>query len=377
MSQKNFASYGDMETLLTQLEVRLNEIDDKMETDGSNAHNHVNFKNRFTVGIRDAGGLGVGSVSEGGIGVKQYRIPTYTSTTGTMRDVIYRSNVYLPEDLGIKITLYARESPGSSQIINEAFTVYFESDEQSMVTRTLTLVNFNVTLTCYYDKIIIEFYHGASSTADTCYISYYIKTLGNIASGLSSHASGIGLVASTPYSFVVGKYNDTNDSADKIFTVGNGNGSESRSNAFAVGLTGGIEEKGAAYTMRGILDGEIYKSDGTSGEFVELEDGAVYLFSSVTRLISTGAWRGMNNYVIATQFNPSTGTGTGSSTTAQGAPQITAIGAAGTVGLTMAKLTYQDSYDLYHSKIGFGSCTTNCRVRWSLKKLCGSETEFY
>ena len=347
-----------------------------MNTNGSNASNNVKFKNGFTVGIRNSSisVLGVASVSEGGVDIIERMVPN-PPDTGNIRYIIRREEVYLP-DKGIALTLRTYE-PGTTNLISSTSNVYFSDvEEDPPYIDLIGLIDFEVTVTHYYNQIVIQFSRTNTGDNNSCIISFYTASMGNTASGVNSHASGIGLVASEPNSFVVGKYNDTNNSADKIFVVGNGDSNLSRSNAFAVGLTGGIEEKGTAYTMRGILDGEIYKADGTSGAFVELEDGAVYLFTSVTRLISTGAWRGMNNYVIATQFNPSTGAGTGSSTTAQGAPQITAIGAAGTVGLTMAKLTYQDSSNLYHSKIGFGSCTTNCQVRWSLKKLCGSETEF-
>jgi len=53
-----------------------------------------------------------------------------------------------------------------------------------------------------------------------------------LALGDYSHASGIGTIVNADYATVIGAYNDPSTSG--LFTIGNGNGDNNRSNALTV-----------------------------------------------------------------------------------------------------------------------------------------------
>lgn len=71
---------------------------------------------------------------------------------------------------------------------------------------------------------------------------------GTIASGLNSHTSGAGTIANSDDQFVTGKFNTVDNNNKFAFIVGNGNNTNVRSNAFAVGW-----------------DGKLYTNNSTEG----------------------------------------------------------------------------------------------------------------
>ena len=100
-----------------------------------------------------------------------------------------------------------------------------------------------------------------------------------------------------------------------------------------------------------------------------------------TRLKSTGALRGIQAYFIGATWNPITTTaGNGTSTSAQALPSTATLGTVGTVGMNLAReaesYTNSDGNTRYHSKLGLGSCTTDCYVRWNLVKVAPSWKDF-
>lgn len=117
---------------------------------------------------------------------------------------------------------------------------------------------------------------------------------------------------------------------------------------------------------RGIIDGVLL----ANGETYELEPGAMYLLLGSTYLKTNGAYRGMQAYAIGSAW------GIGTSTSAQAVARVFALGSNGTVGMNVSATSVASEGSNYISKIGIGSCTTACKVRYALYKIMGSEADF-
>lgn len=119
---------------------------------------------------------------------------------------------------------------------------------------------------------------------------------------------------------------------------------------------------------RGVIDGTLV----ANGTYFNLDPGAMYLLVANTTLNTTGAYRGMQAYAIGSAW------GTGTSTTAQSVARVFALGSAGTVGMNVNATYYAPTTGVasYVSRIGIGSCTTACKVRYSLYKIMGSISDF-
>jgi len=122
----------------------------------------------------------------------------------------------------------------------------------------------------------------------------------------------------------------------------------------------------------GVIEGVLVAD---SPHFYNLEPGAMYLLSTNCHLKHNGAYRGSCSYIIAAHG------GQGATTTAQGVGHAVAIGNMGTTGLVLQNSAYPykvngNGTTYYASRIGIGSCTTQCRVKYSLTKIMGSDEDF-
>ena len=150
-------------------------------------------------------------------------------------------------------------------------------------------------------------------------------------------------------------------------------------NCMSMDYAGNMFLQGSPFFRRGIVDGVLVAN---SRHNYVLEDGAVYLLICHAHLKSTGAYRGMNTYIIGSNYDK------GATTTAQAVARVASVNAHGTVGVVlegtqrMTAFTYTDpgtgtTSTRYHAGIGIGSCTTDCRVRYSFLKVLGSYDDFY
>lgn len=167
-----------------------------------------------------------------------------------------------------------------------------------------------------------------------------------------------------------------NNECDILHSIGNGS-TAVRENAQAIDALGSVFLSGSPFLRRGIVEGELI---ATSKHNYALEPGAMYVLFCWSNLISTGAWRGMNTYIISCNH------GFGTSTSAQRGG-VYSFGAQGTVGVVLTydnrTVSYQstnpftgDAQTRYKYGLGIGSCTTDCRVRYSLIKVIGSYEDF-
>ena len=122
------------------------------------------------------------------------------------------------------------------------------------------------------------------------------------------------------------------------------------------------------------LHSAVYKARGSirntlvaNGRQIILESGAMYALYCVGWTTSSGAFRGVNAYVI--------GCGIGTSTTALAAPRVASIGAAGSACCRLSA-TYGNSSAPYVPVIGIGCCTTAITIRYTLVKVSGSTNDF-
>ena len=123
--------------------------------------------------------------------------------------------------------------------------------------------------------------------------------------------------------------------------------------------------------MNGVVEGLLVAD---SPAYFNLEPGAMYYLMTNSHLKHTGAYRGSHSYVIAAHGKQ------GATTTAQAVGHSVQVGAMGTTGLTLQHTTYVISEGsgttYYGSRIGIGSCTTQCRVKYALFKIMGSDDDF-
>ena len=92
-------------------------------------------------------------------------------------------------------------------------------------------------------------YIGRMSVAEgkgTVASGAYSHAEGNdtMARGIASHASGLGTLVLEDYQTAIGKYNRGNTYPTYPFVIGNGDGEDARSNAFAVDWNGNVEAAG-------------------------------------------------------------------------------------------------------------------------------------
>lgn len=123
--------------------------------------------------------------------------------------------------------------------------------------------------------------------------------------------------------------------------------------------------KGVDVFAQGVIDGRLV----AKGDYYDLDPGAFYLLVTSTYL-NTGAWRGHQVWGVSSAHDIASGT------TATALPRFSALGSTGTVGATTSSTYYIKDDGGYGSRIGIGSCTTACRVRYSLIKVMGSEDDF-
>lgn len=247
--------------------------------------------------------------------------------------------------------------------------------------------------------------NGTSATAP----SDHAEGQNTCASGGASHAEGLWTLASNPTSHSGGRYNeplkfyknnnfvngststqflcealnDSYDSTQQVLknkflnrSIGRGAGESYRDNYMATDFLGNLFMAGAPFLRRGVIEGQLI---ATSKHNYALEPGAMYILFCCANLISTGAWRGMNTYIIGCNH------GIGTSSSAQRGIYAS-IGAGGTTGVTISLNDRTTSYThtdgvgttstRYKYGLGIGSCTTDCRVRYSLIKVLGSYDDF-
>lgn len=137
---------------------------------------------------------------------------------------------------------------------------------------------------------------------------------------------------------------------------------------------GNIHTSGATSVKHGILEGELYNGKLGTGVDIPLEDGAMYMLWCSTRL-RTGAPRSTESFVIVAPFGGDV-TGAGATTTANALPTSIRTFNNGTTGVVVNRGVFVGDDGYYHGQIGIGTCTTACRVRWSLQKVMGSEEDF-
>ena len=92
----------------------------------------------------------------------------------------------------------------------------------------------------YYTKAVGMYSHTEGSSTTASGGSSHAEGYNTTASGVYSHASGVGTVANQNSQTVVGKFNtykeEENNKVDKLFVVGNGSSTTSRSDAFYVDI---------------------------------------------------------------------------------------------------------------------------------------------
>lgn len=219
------------------------------------------------------------------------------------------------------------------------------------------------------------------------------KAIGNY-----SFVHGYGLKAENSYQSLLGCVNNSNYNPKySTFTKDTTDTSSTVENKFAV-LTNrakvdstnssnnyGDPDRNDSYFTRGCLlnlddlgnlylHGAMYKARGTirntlvaSGRNITLEPGAIYALYCVGWTTSSGAFRGINAYVV--------GCGIGTSTTALAAPKVASIGTTGTACCRLSA-TYGNSAAPYVPVIGIGCCTTAITIRYTLVKVSGSKDDF-
>lgn len=162
----------------------------------------------------------------------------------------------------------------------------------------------------------------------------------------------------------------TNRTKVRSINSSNGYGDPDRNDSyFTRGCLLNLDDFGNLY-----LHGAMYKARGTirntlvaSGRNITLEPGAIYALYCVGWTTSSGAFRGINAYVV--------GCGIGTSTTALAAPRVASIGTTGSACCRLSA-TYGNSSTPYVPVLGIGCCTTAITIRYTLVKVSGSTDDF-
>ena len=125
---------------------------------------------------------------------------------------------------------------------------------------------------------------GASSHAEGEYgiaagVASHAEGHETRAKGDCSHAGGYGTIAASDNQTVFGKYNVEDTNGDYAFIIGNGSGSSSRSNAFAVGWDGAVTVSGHSSAIGTLV---------TASDTVSVASATGTAITSVT--LDAGTW---------------------------------------------------------------------------------------